>query len=250
MGVKGAAIATGLSQTVNMLIVWGHFITSKAKLHLKWKTIKGEEIAGIVFCGFPEMIAQFATPVMTICMNQMLGRHVGEIGIDAFAIISYVASFSMAVLFGSAEGLQPLFGQSYGAKEKDDLGYFLRSGIIICLAGSIVCVLLADLFSGTIAVLFGAEGNLVDEVVRSMPKYSWAFIIAGINTMISGYLYSTEKTRSAILLNVLRSFVVCTVVIIGLTSLFKDTVVWFTFGISEMIIMVIAGSLLRAVNNK
>ncbi|MBO6301536.1 MAG: MATE family efflux transporter [Ruminiclostridium sp.] len=248
MGVKGAAIATGLSQTVNMLIVWGHFLTGKAKLRLKWRPIKGSEIAEIVFCGFPEMIAQFATPVMTICMNQMLGRHVGEIGIDAFAIISYVASFSMAVLFGSAEGLQPIFGQSYGAKKKGDLQYYLRCGIIICLVGSAICVLLADLFSRPIAVMFGAEGNLADEVVRNMPKYSWAFIVAGINTIISGYLYSTEKTKSAILLNVLRSFVVCTAVIVGLTMIFKGTIVWFTFGISEGTIAVIAAYLLKAAN--
>lgn len=96
--------------------------------------------------------------------------------------------------------------------------------------------------------MFGAEGNLADEVVRSMPKYSWAFIIAGINTMISGYLYSTEETKGAILLNVLRSFVVCTAVIIGLTMIFKGTIVWFTFGISEGIIVVIAVCLLKAAN--
>jgi len=65
-----------------MLIVWEHFLTGKAKLCLKWRPVKDSEITGIVFCGFPEMIAQFATPVMTICMNQMLGRHVGENGID------------------------------------------------------------------------------------------------------------------------------------------------------------------------
>ncbi len=248
MGVKGAAIATGISQAVNMLIVWMHFLGRKGQLRLKIRKIEGGNIAGIVFCGFPEMIAQFATPVMTICMNQMLGRYVGEIGIDAFAIISYVASFSMAVLFGSAEGLQPLFGQSYGAKKEEDLKYYLRCGIIICLVGSIICVLLADSFSRPIAVMFGAEGNLADEVTRNMPKYSWAFIIAGVNTMISGYLYSTEKTKAAILLNALRSFVVCTAVIIGLTTIFKSAVVWFTFGISEAIIMVIAGSLLRATN--
>lgn len=52
-------------------------------------------------------------------MNHTLMATYGDIGINAFAIISYLSSFTMSVFFGASEGMQPLFGQAYGAKEDD-----------------------------------------------------------------------------------------------------------------------------------
>lgn len=57
-----------------------------------------------IFRGLPEMIAQFATPVTTICMNRVLLAHIGEICVNSFSNISYVASFTMSVLFGANAG--------------------------------------------------------------------------------------------------------------------------------------------------
>ncbi len=85
MGIMGAALATGISQTVSMLIVLMHFLLKKG--HLRIRRFKPE---GKLFRGLPEMIAQFATPVTTICMNHVLMAQLGDIGINAFSIISYV----------------------------------------------------------------------------------------------------------------------------------------------------------------
>lgn len=97
----------------------------------------------VLFRGLPEMIAQFATPVTTICMNHVLMAQLGERGINAFSIISYIASLTLSVLAGASEGLQPLFGQSYGAKNERDLKYYFRSGIALCVFGNLAIVLLA-----------------------------------------------------------------------------------------------------------
>jgi len=193
----------------------------------------------VLFRGLPEMIAQFATPVTTICLNHVLIQKLGDLGVNVFAIISYVASF-MSVLFGASEGLQPLFGQSYGAKEEKDLRYYLRSGMVICFAGSALCVLISVVFARPIGALFGAEGEVLDFTVTYMPQYAWAFIIAGFNTLISAYLYSTKRSVHAIILNVARSFVINILVIVGLSALAGADIVWFTFGISECAVLVIA----------
>ena len=95
----------------------------------------------VLFRGLPEMIAQFATPVTTICMNHALMAQLGEKGINAFSIISYIASLTLSVLAGASEGLQPLFGQSYGAKNGKDLKYYFRSGVArgLCRRSVAVC---------------------------------------------------------------------------------------------------------------
>ena len=240
MGIMGAAVATGISQTISWLIVLLHFIKRKGDLRVKKYKPEGSLYRKVVFRGLPEMIAQFATPVTTICLNHVIIQNYGELGVNSFAIISYVASFAMSILFGASEGLQPLFGQCYGAKEEKDLKFYFRSGLIISAVGSTICVLLSAVFAKPISTLFGGIGEVLEFTVKYMPQYAWAFIIAGFNTLISAYLYSTKRSVYAIILNVMRSFVINTLIIVGLSAIMGNSIVWFTFGISEIIVLVVA----------
>ena len=123
MGLKGAAIATGISQIITLLIVLVHFLRKKGDLRIKKVQIQKELFKKIFTRGLPECIAQFAIPITTLWMNYMLMENFGEIAINAYSIISYVASFSVAIFFGTSEGLQPLIGQSFGAKNEKDLKF-------------------------------------------------------------------------------------------------------------------------------
>ena len=111
----------------------------------------------IVLRGLPEAIAQFSTPVTTFCMNRTLMAAYGEIGINVFSIISYLSSFTMSVFFGASEGMQPLFGQAYGAKQEEDLKHYYRAGQLISIIGSAVCVVVYILFSHPLCRLFGGD---------------------------------------------------------------------------------------------
>lgn len=191
------------------------------------------------------MIAQFATPVTTICLNHVLVTLLAEEGVNTYAVISYVSSFAMSVLFGASEGLQLLFGQSYGAKEDKDLKFYLRSGMLISAIGSLICVALAIIFARPISAMFGAESNIMEATVKYMPQYAWAFIVSGLNTLISAYFYSTKRSVQAIILNILRSFVINTAVIVGLSAAFGTNIVWYTFGIAESIVLVLSFVMLK-----
>ena len=70
--------------------------------------------------------------------------------------------------------------------------------MVICFAGSTLCVLISVVFARPIGTLFGAEGEVLDFTVKYMPQYAWAFIIAGFNTLVSAYLYSTKRSVHAI----------------------------------------------------
>lgn len=244
MGIMGAALATGISQTVSWLFVLPHFILKKGDLRVRPFKMEAALYRKVLFRGLPEMIAQFATPVTTICMNHALMSQLGEKGINAFSIISYIASLTLSVLAGASEGLQPLFGQSYGAKNGKDLKYYFRSGVALCVFGSVAIVALAVLFSRPICAMFGASGEMLSTTVAHLPQYAWAFVVAGVNMLISAYFYSTKRSVHAIALNVARSLVVNTAVITLLPLLFGGAIVWFTFGISECVVLLLAAILL------
>lgn len=245
MGTKGAAIATGVSQTAGLFICLTHFMRKKGILRFGRVHIDIKTWGDIAVHGLPEGIGQLSTPVMTLCMNIVLVRHVGDIGVNAFSIISYVASFTVAVFFGTSEGLQPLLGRTYGMKSERDIRYIFHAGLWINFIGALVLNGLILVFSPNICGLFGADTETLQYTLVAMPKYSWGFIVMAFNVMISSYLYSTERSKYAIVLNLLRSVVVDVIVILLLPAVFGAGVVWFTFGIYEAVILVIAIALLR-----
>lgn len=173
-------------------------------------------------------------------MNNALTSTYGDIGINSFAIISYLSSFTMSVFFGASEGMQPLFGQAYGAKESDNLKYYHRIGQIISVVGSALCVAIYVIFPHALCKLFGADGETVDFTAVHMWEYCWGFVVGGVNTMLSAYFYSTKRSGQAIALNVTRSLVMNSLVITFLPMIFGKPVVWHTFGIYEVIVLIIA----------
>lgn len=245
MGLKGAAIATGISQTLTLLIVLSHFIRKKGALRVKRFRPNGAMYRKIIVRGLPEAVAQFSTPVSTFCMNTILISQIGDIAVNAFSIIAYVASFSVAVFYGTAQGLQPLFGNCYGAKQEKDLKFYFRAGMLISLCGSVLITVLLYFVGGGICSLFGADEKTLQFTVAHMPQYAWGFIIMALNTIVSSYFYSTKRSRQAIVINVLRSFILNSLVIVLVPFLFGAQTVWYTFGIYESLVFLVGIILLK-----
>ena len=214
MGIMGAAIATGISQTASWLVAAMHFLLRKGDLRIRFFKPQIGMFGQIIFFGLPEMIAQFATPVTTICLNTVIVAHLGEVGVNAFAVISYVASLAISVFAGAAEGLQPLFGQTYGAREETNMKWYFRSGMLISFVGSIVIVGLCILFGRPICSLFGEDAGTLEYTLRYLPQYAWAFVVVGLN-------------------------------IRGLPALAGEGIIWYTYGIAECAVLVLAVILLK-----
>ena len=181
-------------------------------------------------------------------MNYTLMAAYGDIGINAFAIISYLSSFTMAVFFGASEGMQPLFGQAYGAKEDDNLKHYYRAGQLISVIGSVLCVAIYVIFPHFLCTLFDAE--TLEFTATHMWEYCWGFIIGSVNSMLSAYFYSTKRSGQAIALNVVRSLVMNSLIITLLPRLFGSAVVWHTFGIYEALVLIVGVVLKHASERK
>jgi putative MATE family efflux protein len=244
-GVEGAAVATGISQIISLLIVATHFIRKKGALRVQRFLPDGVLWRKIPLRGLPEMAAQFAAPVTTFCMNTILITQLGVSAVNAFAIINYVASFFLMVFFGVSEGLQPLFGQSYGAKNTADLRYYFRRGVSINLIGSVTIFGMLLFTGGIISRLFGADAETSGVIIDALPKFSWSFLVAALNTIISSYLYSTKRTKEAIVIAVCRGLLFNSVIISLAPVLFGTSVVWFTTGVAETLALVVAFTLLK-----
>lgn len=118
MGTMGAALATGISQCIALTVLLTHFLAEKCAFRFGFPNFDGRTMKDILANGLPACIGQSSPSVMTLCMNQVLIAKIGGIAVNAFSVISYIASFTVAVFNGISDGLQPLFGQSCGEKNE------------------------------------------------------------------------------------------------------------------------------------
>ena len=245
MGMKGAAIATGVSQSLGVLVLLIHFIRREGVLRFGKTKLEGGMVKDIIIHGLPEGISQLATPVMTLCMNLVLVAKVGDIGVNAFSVIIYVASLSMAIFYGTSEGLQPLFGLSYGARKELDLKFYYKAGLFICGIGSAAIAVLVILLGRPISILFGADGETLAYILKVLPQFAVGFIVMAFNVLICAYLYSTERSFQSTVISVLRSIVVNATVIMLLPEIFGVGVIWLSLLIYEAIVLAIAIILIK-----
>ena len=246
MEVKGAAIATGISQTISFLIMLKHFAGKKGDLRFgrfKWD---GELMKKIFIRGVPEAVSQFSVSVSTICMNYVVLEMIGEIGINSYSVIAYVASFSVAVFAGVAEGMQPVVGQSYGEKNDNDLKFYFRKSVIISFVGSLAVCVAIVVFGRAICTMFGIDAETLEFTLKAMPKYSLGFLVMSVTTVMSAYLYSTKRTKEALILNVLRGIVLNSAIIFLFPRIFGTEIVWYTFVIYEALGLLTGMLLIRS----
>ena len=246
MALKGAAIATGISQTVGFLMLLSHFVLKKGDLRIRRFRPDAKLFRKILMRGAPESIAQFASPVSILCLNYVMLRMIGEIAVNAFSVIGYIASFSVAVFYGVSEGAQPLIGNAYGEKNESDLKFYFRVSLLIAFVGSLLLYLLFLIVSPNICRLFGLDAETLAFAVQKLPKYAINFVFMSLNTILSAYLYSTKRTGAAVTLNLLRSFVFTISVILILPALFGAELIWYTAAVYEALSLLAALLLVRA----
>lgn len=239
-GLSGAAFATGLSEMACFLIVSIPIVRKYGQLRLKRFRPEAEMFVRILKNGLPEALNQITAPVSTIVMNLVLLRYVGDIGVNSFSLMMYIVTFTAAVFIGAGEGLQPLFGQSYGRRNARALTSYLYAGLKISGGGSLLIFILL-LFSGEIVCgWFGPDAVTLSYTVERMPRMTIGFVLMAVNVMMASYLYSTERVRSAMWINALRGILVNTAVILILPVLFGKEAIWYSLLVYEGAVLPVA----------
>ncbi len=239
MGIGGAAIATGVSQLFAVLVLLIHFIFKKGNLRISKFTFQLSLYKKIIIRGLPEMVSQFAAPITITAMNYIL-MDMGNANVNAYSVIGYAGSLFASLMYGLSTGLQPLFGQSYGAKEDDDLKYYLHNGLVIAIIGGIIIFGLTFVIGEPISILFGADQEALEIVVKALPKYCINFVFATSSAVLASYLFSTKRSQYATILNVCRSIIFNFLCITLLPRIFGNDFVWYSMGVSEFICVIIA----------
>ena len=226
MGVRGAALATVISQGLSCVWVICFLRGKKTLLRLKRENllVSPRLILPCVALGLAAFIMQSSESIISVCFNSSLLRYGGDVAVGAMTILSSVMQFAMLPLQGIAQGAQPISSYNYGARNADRVRQTFRLLLRVCLVYSMVLWAGIMLFPRGFAGIFTPDAELLDFTARALRIYCAMLFLFGIQIACQMTFVSIGNAPCSILVAVLRKFVLLLPLIFLLPSLLPDKV--------------------------
>ena len=222
MGVRGAALATVLSQGLSCIWVLRFLTGEKSLLRLKRKTLRlrPKLILPCVALGLSAFIMQASESVISVCFNTSLLKYGGDIAVGTMTILSSVMQFAMLPLQGISQGAQPILSFNYGARNSGRVRESFRLLLNTCLTYSVTLWVLIQLFPRLFVGMFNTA--MVDYAAAPLRIYCAALFLFGIQLACQMTFLSIGYAACSIIVAVLRKFVLLIPLIYLLPRLLAD----------------------------
>ena len=222
MGVRGAALATVLSQGLSCIWVLRFLTGERTLLRLKRKTLRlrPKLILPCVALGLSAFIMQASESVISVCFNTSLLKYGGDIAVGTMTILSSVMQFAMLPLQGISQGAQPILSFNYGARNSGRVRETFRLLVKTCLTYSVTLWVLIQLFPRLFVGMFNTA--MVDYAAAPLRIYCAALFLFGIQLACQMAFLSIGYAACSIIVAVLRKFVLLIPLIYLLPRLLAD----------------------------
>lgn len=210
MGVKGAALATIISQAISSIFVV-YFLTSKRSgLRIKLDNLKldFQVILPCLALGLSPFIMQFIESVISVCFNTSLLKYGGDIAVGSMTILTSVMQFSMLPLQGLTQGAQPIISFNYGAENIDRVKRAFKLLLKISLSYSMLLWAVAMFIPDTFIYIFTSHGELATYTRWAIRIYMAASGIFGIQIACQQTFIAIGNAKTSVFLAVLRKVLV------------------------------------------
>lgn len=239
LGLRGAAVASGLGQILSCAILLSHFVRKRGVFRLRLPVFQRNVVTQIIQVGTPEFVTQIGRSVTVLCYNLVAAKLLGDAGLEAFAVVSYLIIIIVALFLGVAQGIQPLLSYSRGEKNLQNERYFFRKGMIlnVSLAGMVYAAML--LFGKSIISLFNKDAVLIEDAYWCICIYGISFLFSAVNILYTTYYLAIKQTRLALKIAIARGLLFNTVCIFLLPCLFGEGAIWLGIVMAEAIVMLL-----------
>lgn len=251
-GVKGAALATGISQTVGGILPLIYFLRPNSSL-LKITRTKLEirPVFLAVTNGSSELMSNISASVVSMIYNIQLMKFAGEDGVAAYGVLMYVQFVFIALFIGYAIGSAPIIGYHYGAINHSELKNMLKKSIVIMSISGIIMTLLAQALALPLAKVFvGYDEGLFDMTVHAFRVFSFSFILAGINIFASSFFTALNNGAVSAAISFLRTLIFQSTAVIVLPMIWKLDGIWLSITVAEVFALIISVTFLAAKRKK
>jgi putative MATE family efflux protein len=246
MGIRGAALATILSQI--MMLIWQINLFSKKTnfVHLQKGTfrLKRKIVTDSLAIGLAPFLMNAAACVIVIILNQSLTKHGGDLAVGAYGIINRVIFLFGMIVMGLNQGMQPIAGYNYGARQTDRVKRVLKLTILLATGVMTIGFLVGELFPHAVASVFTREQQLIDIAVPGLRIVFMLFPILGFQMVTSNFFQSIGKPGKAIYMSLTRQVLFLLPCLLIYPSFFGVTGVWLSMPTADLLSSLNAGYLL------
>lgn len=244
LGVFGAAVATVFGQFCGMVfaVIVLFKKSHKVQIRLKGFRFDKQTVKNIYAVGFPAIIMQSIGAVMMLGLNAIFQAYQSIVSVDVFGIYFKLQSFVFMPCFGLSQGLMPIFGYNYGARNKARLYSALRRGVIIAsgimLAGTVLMWTVPD----ALISLFGDESSYTDvdpatlmrEGEHAFRIISLCFVPAAVGITFTTLFQAVGKGLRSLMMSFCRQLIILLPTAFILTATLGVKNAWYAFPIAEV----------------
>ncbi|MBP1551693.1 MAG: MATE family efflux transporter [Oscillospiraceae bacterium] len=209
MGVKGAAIATVISQFISMVWILKFLTGSKTELRIRKENLKlnPQIFLPCMALGLSPFIMQATESLISVCFNSSLLKYGGDIAVGSMTILTSVMTFSILPLQGLCQGSQPIISYNYGAKNADRVKQGFKLTLISCLVFSFTVWALVMLFPQNFIKLFNNNPELVDFASHALRIYMAVNCVFGAQIACQQTFIALGNAKCSLFLALLRKII-------------------------------------------
>lgn len=209
MDLKGAAWATLIAQTIQMLVLLTYFLRKQRRFRLMMHPGNWSEVTKVAYNGLSEFANELSGGMVILLLNWLMVLYLGVSGVAAFAVINYLIFISLMIYYGIADALHLLVSQNYGAKQARRIGDFVTTAMVMVFLFSLMIVSILLLYPNWLIQLFLQDGALESQQLSAeFIKLVWPlFALNGLNVTLSVYLTAMQKPLPSMTVALSRGFI-------------------------------------------
>lgn len=228
-GLAGAALATGLSQTVGAVIPMVFFLNREngSALHFSFTPMEAHPLLQACGNGASELMSNISGSIAAMVYNFQLLKFLGEDGVSAYGVIMYVGFIFVAIFVGYSIGSAPIISFHFGAENREELKNMFRKSYLLMAVWGIAMALAAYLLAGPLAKLFvGYDRQLCELTVHAMQLHCLAFLFTGANIFTSSLFTALNDGTVSAAVSFARSMVLQIATVLLLPGLMGPDGLW------------------------
>ncbi len=226
MGVRGAALATILSQAVSALWVLRFLTGPKTKWRLRRKYLRPVPAVFLpcLALGLSPFIMQSTESLIAVCFNTSLLKYGSDLAVGSMTVLTSIMQFAMMPLLGLSQGAQPIISYNYGARNSQRVRGAFRVLLRACVVYSLALWVLVQFFPRTFVQIFNDSPAMVDYAASALRIYMAATGIFGIQIACQQTFVALGNAKASLFLAVLRKIILLVPLIYILPNFFADKV--------------------------
>lgn len=209
MGVRGAALATVISQTASAIWVLWFLVSGKGMLRLRrqYLRIRPKVVLSAVALGVSPFIMQSTESLVQIVFNTTLARYGGDQYVGAMVIIVSIMQFMLLPLQGFAQGAQPIIGYNYGAGDYGRVKTAIKYSTVFCVGAGLLLWSVTEFLPWLPVRIFTDDPAVVQLTASIMPMFFMGMVIFGFQMAFQQVFISLGEAKASVFIACLRKLI-------------------------------------------